>query len=207
MKASKTWASVTNQTPAINEAVTVSQVKKALIEVSEYDKEMELRSRGIVVYRAPESQAITREARKADDMNIMKDLVAHIKCEDVEIISTDRLGKYDEERVSQGKHRPIKVRFSKNSDRDRVLRSLSRLKDADPMLKRLSIRQDLNDSQRAELKAKLALAYAQTNASKYTIFRVRGSPGDYFLKQFPKPLIFPTEESEPDTNRSDNTDA
>ena len=157
------------------------------------------------MYRAPESQGITREERKAADMNIIKDLVAHIKCEDVEIISTDRLGKYDESRESQGKHRPIKVRFSKNSDR--VLRSLSILKDADPMLKRLSIRQDLNDSQRAELKAKLALAYAQTNASKYTIFRVRGSPGDYFLKQFPKPLIFPTEESEPDTNRSDNTDA
>ena len=207
VKTSKTWANITNPTPAINEAVTVSQVRKALIEVSEYDKEMELRSRGIVVYRAPESQAITREARKADDMNIMKDLVAHIKCEDVEIISTDRLGKYDEERVSQGKHRPIKVRFTKNSDRDKVLKSLSRLKDADPMLKRLSIRQDLNDSQRAELKAKLGEAYAKTNASKFTIFRVRGSPGDYFLKQFPKPLSFQPDEQEPKSGQSDSIDA
>ena len=207
LKASKTWASVTNQTPAINEAVTVNQVKKALIEVSEYDKEMEIRSRGIVVYRAPESQGITREERKAADMNIIKDLVAHIKCEDVEIISTDRLGKYDEERVSQGKHRPIKVRFTKNSDRDKVLKSLSRLKDADPMLKRLSIRQDLNDSQRAELKAKLGEAYAKTNASKFTIFRVRGSPGDYFLKQFPKPLCFQPDEQEPKSGQSDSIDA
>ena len=48
----------------------------------------------------------------------MKELLYQISCEDAEIISTDRLGKFDEDRENQGKHRPIKVRFKANTDRD-----------------------------------------------------------------------------------------
>ena len=196
-KAGKTWAGAVSSIPAVNEVVTVHQVKKALIEVSQHDKEMELRSRGIVVYRAPESMKASREERKDDDLSLMKELLYQISCEDAEIISTDRLGKFDEDRENQGKHRPIKVRFKASTDRDRVLKSLSRLRDAEPRLKRLSIRQDLNDSQRAELKVKLAEAYAKSQDSEFTIYRVRGSPGDYFLKAFPKLGTNRTEDTDP----------
>ena len=147
---------------------------------------MELRSRGIVVYRAPESKNDTREGRKQDDLRLMTDLLSHIKCEEAQIISTDRLGRYDENREKDGRYRPIKVRFSSNTSRDQVLKSLFRLKDAEPRLKALSIRQDLNDAQRTELKTKLTEAYNKTKNSPDSVFRVRGGPGEYVIKQFVK---------------------
>ena len=185
-EATKQWADIVNKAPAANETVTVQQVKEAIKEVTAYDKEMELRSRGIVVYRAPESKNDTREGRKQDDLRLMTDLLSHIKCEEAQIISTDRLGRYDENREKDGRYRPIKVRFSSNTSRDQVLKSLFRLKDAEPRLKALSIRQDLNDAQRTELKTKLTEAYNKTKNSPDSVFRVRGGPGEYVIKQFVK---------------------
>ena len=185
-EANRRWANLVKSNPTPQEAVTLQHVKTAIREASAMDKEMETRSRGIVVYRAPESKKTTLEERKNDDLQLLTDLMAHIKCEGTEIVSTDRLGKFDQEREDKGKHRPIKVRFTSNQDRDKVLKSLFRLRSAEPKLNNLSIRQDLNDAQRNELNAKLTEAHEKSKNSQEFVYRVRGKPGEYQIKEFPK---------------------
>ena len=202
-EANRRWANMVKANPTPQESVTLQHVKTAIREASALDKEMEVRSRGIVIYRAPESNKTTSEERKADDLQLLTDLLAHIKCEDTQMISSDRLGKFDKEKEDKGKHRPIKVRFVSNQDRDKVLRNLFRLRDAEAKLNKLSIRQDLNESQRAELNAKLAEAYEKTKTSQTKVYRVRGNPGDYSLKEFPKKQLPNETNKEPQASASD----
>ena len=179
----------------MNTQLTVQTVKKALDEISEKDKEMELRSRGIVVYKAPETNRVYKEDRKKDDYELIRDLLYQIKCNEIDILSVDRLGTYDEDRMRDNKPRPIKVRFHSKEDRDQVLKNLHHLKYAFGTLRALSIRQDLSLQQRNELNAKLKDAYERTSASPTTVYRVRGGPGNYTLKEFPKDNTFPNSQN------------
>ena len=185
-EAIKKWSDLAKSSPTPQESVTIQNVKTAIQEVTAMDKEMEIRSRGIVIYRAPESKETTSEERKNADARIISDLLTHIKCDDTQVKSFDRLGRFDSDRDTRGKHRPIKVRFSTNTERDKVLKNLFRLRDAEPPLKTLSIRQDLNDKQREELSKKLSEAYELSKNSETLIYRVRGGPGDYKIKEFPR---------------------
>ena len=165
------------------EVITVDQVKKAINEVTELDKEMELRSRGIVIYNAPEENET--ETHKSNDAELVTGLLKQIRCEETKVIGINRLGRFSQDKISSKKFRPIKVRFDSNQSRDLVLKSLFRLKDASAPFSRLSIRQDLSLSQRQELNDKLKEAYELTSNSDF-IHRVKGSPGNYTVKQIKK---------------------
>ena len=206
-EASKKWADIVKAScPPPKETVTLQHVKTAIMEVTAHDKEMEKRSRGIVVYRAKESIRPDAELRKQYDLDLINDLLIQIKCEDIKVLSADRLGRYDQTKDNEGKYRPIKVRFETNHDRDRVLKNLNKLRDAEPTLKALSIRQDLSESQRNELNTKLKEAFERTKNSNDTIYRVRGHPGAYSLKEFPKPKPSITEEIDSQSSSSVNND-
>ena len=161
-----------------NNQITFNHMKKALSEISEKEKEMEKRAKGIVIYNAPEKKHEDTMQARRDDEDLIEDLLRKLGIPAPEIVDMNRLGKYDENRK---KPRPIKVRFSSNKIRDEVLANLKELKNAPIHLRKLSIRQDLSEEQRRELNAKLKEAYDLTQISDY-VHRVRGSPGNYYIK-------------------------
>ena len=198
----RTWADVlkddtpsTAPTPAANN-ITIENLKKAIVEMNEVDKDKEMRARGIVVYRAPES--IDRDEEdddeeqnhKQEDQQLITDLLQFLQCDAEKLQSVNRLGKFSAERIAEGKFRPIKVRFNTPQARDEVLSSLSKLKNAPARLRNLSIRQDLNYTQRQELNSKIQEAKEKSEGMTDSFFRVRGPPGKYYLMEFKKRTPF-----------------
>ena len=184
----KTWAEVLQAPPPPpNNNISIETLKKALVEINEIDKEKEVRSRGIVVYRATESIREANndegedEAQGDEDEALIKDLLRFLECDVNQLQSTNRLGKFSAENIREKKYRPIKVRFHSQEARDNVLSSLSKLRLAPQHLKNLSIRQDLNYMQRQELNNKIKEAKDRSIGLVDSIFRVRGNPGHYYL--------------------------
>ena len=182
----KMWSEVVKKSPPQQANVTVENIRKALTEVANQEKDQEIRSRGIVVYRLAESERISAEDKKREDEEAIRELLAFIKCDEATVTHVDRLGRYDEEKIREGKYRPVKVRFSQKEERDKVLNNLHRLKNAPEGIKVLSIRQDLNEMQRKELRDKMTQAITLTRASPTTFYRVKGEPGNYRLVELEK---------------------
>ena len=182
-------ASKPKESTQASNPVSVENLKKALLEVTEEEKEQELRSRGIVIYRAPEKVRDSSEPKQQeDDEGLVRELVRYLECDVTEIISVTRLGKFIPDNITNGRFRPLKVRFNTNAMRDKVLDNLPRLKHAEDRLKTLSIRQDLNYQQRLELNNKVQEAKEMSKGKEDRVVRVRGTPGNYrfveILKNF-----------------------
>ena len=184
----KTWAEVLQAPPPPpNNNISIETLKKALVEINEIDKEKEVRSRGIVVYRAPETIREANDDEDEDDAQgdeddtLIRDLLRFLECDVNQLQSTNRLGKFSAVNIREKKYRPIKVRFQTPEARDNVLSSLSKLRLAPQHLKNLSIRQDLNYMQRQELNNKIKEAKDRSIGLVDSVFRVRGNPGHYYL--------------------------
>ena len=180
-------ANINNQGP--NEVDVVKQVKRAMYEISEANKEEEVRSRGIVVYKLPEGENESREERSSEDKTIINDLLEFLGC-NAEVVYAERLGRFNEGRWKEKKYRPIKVRFSNKEERDMVLKSLPKLRNAPECFKSLSIRQDLNEMQRDELRRKMDEAFERTRLSPTKFYRVKGGPGNYNIIELEKKFPF-----------------
>ena len=187
----KSWADMVKKV-APNKKATVENMKQAIAEVTEYEKEMELRSKGLVIYRAPEENSEDTEQPTAvtnqKDLQLVHDLIDFlgVNIPHASVTSTNRLGTFSAEKVREKKYRPIKVRFTRQEDRDLILKNLRKLKDAPQELKGLSIRQDLNLAQRKELSEYINRAKEQSKDNNDVIYRVRGNPGDYRIVEFQK---------------------
>ena len=192
----KTWANILKQdAPAAPQKITVECLKQALVEAKDVDEEQEIRSRGIVVYRAkekiwPNEEANGSFAQKAEDDALIKNLLTFLDCNVDDLESVNRLGNFSAEKITQSRFRPLKVRFSSQEARDKVLQSLSKLRKAPPELNILSIRQDLNYYQRKELNEKIKEARELSADREDSVFRVRGSPGNYYLLEIKKKVPF-----------------
>jgi len=182
------WSEIVKKNLKDQSKVTIDHVKQALTEISENDKEKELRSRGIVIYNAEERNT-SAALQKNADTKLIEDLLGTLGCENSAISEMFRMGRFDESRVAMGRFRPIKLRLSLNSDRDRVLKCLFKLKNANPELAKLSIREDLSVEQRNELNEKLKEAKRLTENSQDKIYRVRGTPGKYRFVEQPKKSV------------------
>jgi membrane-associated HD superfamily phosphohydrolase len=177
----KSWAQVLQQDAPI-QANMIDSFKKALVEVNEVDKEMELRSTGIVVYRAAESiRTNADESEQIRDEDLIKRLIHFLECDTDQLLSVHRLGKFSPERIAENKYRPLKVRFKTQAAQDQILNNLSNLRNAPRELHLLSIRQDLNYEQRQELNSKVQEAREMSKDKVDSFFRVRGNPGNYHL--------------------------
>ena len=166
-------------------AITIDNFKKAMEELSEQDKENEIRARGIVVYRAPEDIRADKDSTSnREDEMLISELVNYLGGAENEILSVNRLGRFSEENIREERYRPIKVRFDSKEARNYILKNLNKLKNAPARLKKLSIRQDLNEKQRQELQSKFAEAKERSKDLTGSVFRVRGSPGSYKLVEF-----------------------
>jgi hypothetical protein len=127
------------------------------------------------------------------DEDLVKELLDFLDCDVTELLSVNRLGKFLADRIAENRFRPLKVRLRSSAARDKVLSSLSKLKHAPSHLNALSIRQDLNFDQRQELNDKIREAKELSRNKTDSIYRVRGSPGDYKLvevrKNFRQPQL------------------
>ena len=184
IEASKTLANIINSNQSSSNApLSVAYLKKAMSELSDEDKDKEIRSRGLVIYRAKEQikEGTESESNTDEDEQLVKGLLSHLHVDIDEIEKVFRLGKFDAAKTAENKFRPIKVRLRSSSARDLVLKSLSKLKDAPTYLNTLSIRQDLNAQQRVELNEKVKEAYEKSKEETDVVYRVRGGPGNYRL--------------------------
>ena len=171
----------------ITNPVSMDNIKKALLEATEEEKDQEVRSRGIVIYRAIEEVRSSNEPnQQSRDDELVRELVNFLEGDESEIISVNRLGKLNPDNIENGRYRPLKVRFKTNPMRDQILSSLSKLRHANEKLKTLSIRQDLNYQQRQELNNKVKEAREMSLNRTDKVIRVRGTPGNYKFVEFPK---------------------
>ena len=195
LESTNTWAAMAKKVQeAPTPQISIESVKKAVHEVTEKDKEMHMRDRGVVIYRIPEKTNLAQDQRKKDDEEFVKEILHYIGCDDLvkDITHLERLGRFDDDKAKQEKYRPIKLRFNLKDQRDRMLNNLTGLKHAPDRIRRVSIRHDLNDVQRNDWYSKIKEAKEKSLASTTHIFRVRGHPGNYNVLSFPKNVPKPT---------------
>ena len=147
-------------------------------------KEDEDRQKNILVYRLPETLTSASDARKNEKETIAELLnVLDVNSAPVEI---KRLGKFDSDKVND-KPRPIKVVFNNKISRDEAINNARNLgKATDAKIKNLQICYDLSREQREQQKVKLDEAKELSKNSETHVWRVRGTPGNMFVKKFEK---------------------
>ena len=133
---------------------------------AELDKK---RKTNILVHRLPELESDTWKDRQEHDQKVIQDLL-HVLEIETEVIEHHRLGKrFKEVRSNEAApggsavlqaqtKRPLKVVLKDETDREKVLANLSKLRDATPELKSLRISPDLNLTERNEVRRLVALA-------------------------------------------------
>ena len=188
LESSQTWAQIVQSNTTSTNNISIETFKKAVSEVTEKDNEMNMRDRGLVIYRIPERSEKSIEQRKKEDEAFIHEMLHCMGLRDLIPLIThlERLGRYDEGKCKEKKFRPIKLRFTLKDIRDRVLKNLSRLRDAPEEIKRVSVRHDLSETQRQDWYAKIKQANEMSRNSTTTYYRVRGTPGNYKIEGGPK---------------------
>ena len=93
----KAWADIVKQdAPTAPPKITVECLKQALVEAKEVDDEQEIRSRGIVVYRAveqvwPEDTENGSASQKTEDETLIRNLLRFLDCDLFALESVNRL--------------------------------------------------------------------------------------------------------------------
>lgn len=160
----------------------LDHVKKSLTETKEHadeEKEKEMRKNNIIIHRAAESTETTTEGRYKADRDFCFKLVSEILGVQSEINDFKRvirLGKKE-----QSGNRPILIEFRTGGIKNRVMESLSNLRDAAQEYKNLSFVHDMTKKERAECKELILDAKHKESAdeSGEFKFRVRGNPGNF----------------------------
>ncbi len=153
----------------------VQQVLEETKKMADEEKDREGRSNNIIMYRVPECS--TAEGRVKHDKSFSVELfntVMELDVKEEDLKSIFRLGKWDS---SNSTSRPLLIQFREKAIKNRVMESLSKLKNASDRFKNLSIckrlveeaKQKESDDQQGEF-----------------IWRVRGLPGQLKLIRFRK---------------------
>ena len=181
------WATIVNKevstqfervsTDISSVQVLVEDTLKKAVEVSEHEN----RARNIIMYRVPE--VVTREDRVKEDKTFCLQLFNTVL--EIDILETEfkffRLGKRDND------NRPLMIQFREKTQKNRVMESLHKLRNAESKFKNISVTHDLTINERAECKSLLAEAkQKQTQESGEYLWRVRGLPGQLKLVKLRK---------------------
>ena len=142
----------------------------------------EQRKNNVILYRVPEPENKEASDRLASDKKVVQDLMRHLKVHG-EPLKVYRLGQYEEAKKNKGS-RPIKVEFESPDKQIAIMTRAKMLKDAPSNLKEISLSHDLSEDQRVELKGLVERAKSQTSQSKNSVWRVRGYPGNWNLREF-----------------------
>lgn len=151
---------------------TITSVK---LEVEE-ERDKELRSHNLIIYRLPEVGS-TKEEKKQHDREYCLDVFKNklkIQVREEDFKAIFRLGKPNE---NSAVPRPLMVQFKDRILKNQIMESLHMLKSLEDTYRNISISHDLTKSQREVCKNLLVEAKAKTESSQGEyIWRVRGLP-------------------------------
>ena len=133
-------------------------------------QEQEKRANNIIIYGVSEERTDTKLTIKEHDQRFINDLFAAIE---VNVVpkQTVRLGN-----EVQGQKRPVKVVLSNPEDKAQIMSSLRKLKNAEPSLRTISVRDDYTIEERQLIKSMQEEAKRRNEADKVTHWKVRGTP-------------------------------
>ena len=135
-------------------------------------KEREAREQNVIIHGLPE-EANSLEGRVADNQSIKDSLTAIGVSSEPRSIS--RIGERNDAIC-----RPIKLIMAINNEKDLVISSLSKLKEAPDKFKRTSVTDDYTAKEREEIRKMVVEAKSKTaleGEGKF-VFKVRGTPKD-----------------------------
>ncbi|KAI8520956.1 hypothetical protein Bbelb_007100 [Branchiostoma belcheri] len=140
------WITVTKRktkTPALAEIL-----KEALVEQKKVEDEQEKRKHNLIIYNVEEADQ--SDTRKKQDREFVESLLkVHLEV-DVKVKEMYRLGRKPD--TNQKRGRPLKITLENKEDRSIILNRLSKLKNAEDKIRRISVTADLSKDEREKIK-------------------------------------------------------
>jgi hypothetical protein len=187
-QAIKTWASLfqteANRMPPKEELENI--VKKSMVQQERETLEREDRGKNVMLYGVEESKENDAKKREAADTEYVRGFLEAIKTADIKVEKVIRLGAAKEHSKNESpeqerpRARPIKFRVETLDQKEAIMSSLYNLKNAEEKYKAVAVRHDLTQTQREELKKKIAEAKRLTEESEDSFFLVRTKKGPFW---------------------------
>ena len=134
-------------------------------------QEQERRMNNIIIHGISEETAgENSNSEESHDQNFIKSFLEAIEV-DVTPKQVLRLG-----RLSPDKKRPVKVILNNAEDKENIMSGLRKLKNADPTLRGISVRDDYTLEERKLIKTMSEEATRRNEADNVTHWKVRGTP-------------------------------
>lgn len=155
-------------------------MKEAMDQQKKAADDQEARGKNIIIYNVEESTNNTADERITDDTQFFNSLCGDVlQLGSYESIKIVRIGaKTQADGTARDKPRPLKVTMGDCTDKVRLLKSLSKLRNAEERFKKISVTCDYSRDERDKIreKAKEAANMTEEDPSKNFVFRVRGPP-------------------------------
>lgn len=133
-------------------------------------QEKERRINNLVIYGISEQRVDDNVSLQDQDKEFMNTLLGAIEV-NVSPKQILRLGK-----ESTGRNRPVKVILKCEDDKNKIMSSLNKLKNADESLRGISVRDDYTIEERQLIKTMTEEAKRKNEADNVTYWKVRGTP-------------------------------
>ena len=164
-------------------SVMTEAKNKELVE----DREKKLRSQNIIIHGVKDD-ADNAQAQKENDKKFVEEFMAAIGVESVPE-TIQRLGNKVEDSTNK---RPIKLKLSSESEKDKIMRRLPNLKTAEDHIKRASVTHDYTIDERDLIRKYVQDAKTANNEeppNSQFVWKVRGDPKNGLqIKKFKKRL-------------------
>jgi hypothetical protein len=153
---------------------------------AEEEKIKERKKNNVIIHRLAESKATERKEKNNEDRKEVISLineVLQVPCEDkTDIKNVYRLGKEGD------KERPLLIEFGDGTLKNRVMESLSKLRNAEEKHKRISVTHDMTQTEREQCRelVKQSKEKQQADESGEWLYKVRGLPGDMRIVKLKK---------------------
>ena len=134
--------------------------------------EREERQKNIIIYKAVEQEGTPFEERKKHDKQLVENILREIERPEIEVKTVVRLGRFDNNKHSEGKCRPLNKECRDSMMRNRFKLNLS--KEAE--MKNIRIAYDLSPEERNAVNEKIEEAKTKSAEQDHYFWRVRGPP-------------------------------
>ena len=139
--------------------------------------EREERQKNIIIYKAVEQEGTPFEERKKHDKQLVENILREIERPEIEVKTVVRLGRFDSNKHSEGKCRPLKVVLYNKECRDSIMRNRFKLnlsKEAE--MKNIRIAYDLSPEEWNAVNEKIEEAKTKSAEQDHYFWKVRGPP-------------------------------
>lgn len=165
-------------------------LKETRAEEKKEDSERESKENNLIIYRVAESTKSAAEERVLDDKRFLDELCASVlEIPDMNVKKVIRVGpKQGKDGEPRQTPRPLKVVLDSKESKNKLLRNLYKLKNAEQKFNQISVTQDYSKDDRDKIQAKVAEANKLNSEEKPKNFRyrVRGPPWDLKIVKITK---------------------